>query len=372
MIDLFMSPLTSFAGGVVYILPFLVVFFAVVLFHEFGHFWVARRAGVGVDVFSIGMGPELAALTDSKGTRWRVGALPLGGYVRFRGEEDPEGEGSYLASTVWQRMAIVVAGPAANFLLAILIYAGLFMTIGVVRVQPQVAAVMAGTAAEEAGFAAGDVILAIDGRAVQNYSDLQRAAGMGIGRELAITVDRGGVEAILYAVPREGEVPDGFGGTHRGGLLGVELDPSAPIAYQRLSPPVALWTGIEQTARLTAGIASYLGQLVTGRAGADALGGPLRIADISAKTAAFGVVALLALIAALSVSLGFINLVPFPLLDGGHLLFYIIEAVRGEPLSERLQAIAMRIGVAGLVTLFAFIIFNDLVQLGFLGGDEDS
>jgi regulator of sigma E protease len=362
-----------------YIVPFLFVLTIVVFFHELGHFFVARRCGVRVLVFSIGFGPELLGFTDRHGTRWKVAAIPLGGYVKFFGDEnaasvpdaaavasmtETERRESFFHKSVVQRMAIVAAGPIANFLLAIVIFAGIFMFYGKQTTSARVDSVQPGSAAAAAGFQPGDLIVAIDGRPIESFSDMQRIVSSRAGQKLEFVVDRGGVRHTLSAVPALKEVKDNFGNVHRIGVLGISRS-MAPgdVKVQKAGPLDAVAMGVGETWFVIERTMSYLSGVVVGRESADQLGGPIRIAQVSGQVATAGMVALMHLAAVLSVSIGLLNLFPIPLLDGGHLLFYLIEAIRGRPLSERAQEMGFRIGLAIVLMLMIFATFNDILHL---------
>ncbi|MFG1222207.1 RIP metalloprotease RseP [Xanthobacter autotrophicus DSM 597] len=362
-----------------YVIPFLFVLTIVVFFHELGHFWVARRAGVRVMTFSLGFGPEIAGFNDRHGTRWRIAAVPLGGYVRFFGDEDAastpdaarlsqmsaaERSESFFYKPVAWRAAIVAAGPIANFLLAIAIFAIVFMVFGKQVTAPRVDQINPGSAADVAGFKPGDLVVEIDGAKVTSFSDMQRIVGSHAGQPLAFTVERGDRQVTLTATPELKEVKDPFGNTHRTGLLGISRSLAAgDVTTQRFGPVEAIGMGVQETWFVVARTFDYLGGLVAGRESADQLGGPIRIAQVSGQVATFGIGALLSLAAVLSVSIGLLNLFPIPLLDGGHLLFYAFEAIRGRPLSARTQDIGFRIGLALVLMLMIFATWNDVLHI---------
>ena len=362
-----------------YVIPFLFVLTVVVFFHELGHFWVARRCGVKVEAFSVGFGPELFGFNDRRGTRWRLSAIPLGGYVRFHGDDSAastpdhsalermsaeERRVSFFHKSVVARAAIVAAGPIANFILAIAIFAAVFALFGRQVTTPRVDQIQAASAAERAGFKAGDLVLSIDGREVDSFADMQRIVSGSPGRALVIVVDRGGLQVTLTATPELREMRDNFGNVHRLGVLGISRSATASeVVTQRLGPLEALRLGVAETWFVVDRTMSYLGGILLGRESADQLGGPLRIAQVSGQVASVGFVALLHLTAVLSVSIGLLNLFPVPLLDGGHLLFYAIEALRGKPLSARAQEFGFRIGLAIVVMLMIVATWNDLLHL---------
>jgi regulator of sigma E protease len=361
------------------VIPFLFVLTLVVFFHELGHFLVARRCGVRVLVFSIGFGPELVGFNDRHGTRWKISAVPLGGYVKFLGDDnaasvpDPsaianmseaERRESFVLQRVAPRAAIVAAGPVANFILAIAIFAGLFMVFGKPSTSPRVDSVQADSAAAAAGFQPGDMVLTIDGRSIDSFNDMQRIVSTSAGDTLVFVVERGGVRVTLKAKPALKEIKDRFGNVTRIGILGITRSSSPDDTHvQPVDPFTAVMLGAKETWFVVERTLYYIGGVISGREAADQLGGPIRIAQVSGQVATAGLSALLHLAAVLSVSIGLLNLFPVPLLDGGHLLFYGVEAVRGKPLSERAQEMGFRIGFAIVVMLMIFATYNDIVHL---------
>jgi regulator of sigma E protease len=376
----FLAHLHAVGGGLLgYLIPFLFVLSLVVFFHELGHFLIARLCGVRILVFSIGFGPEIVGFNDRYGTRWKIAAIPLGGYVKFFGDENassvPDGARleamnsgeraqSFFFQPVYKRAAIVVAGPLANFVLAISIFAVIFMLYGKQSMSARVDSVQPDSAAAAAGFQAGDVVVAIDGQTIDNFADMQRIVGDSAAQTLSIKVERNGAPLVLKATPALKEIKDNFGNVHRVGILGISRS-MAPedLKFQPVSPPQAVWMGAQETWFVVDRTLTYIGGVIVGREAADQLGGPIRIAQISGQVATMGFVALIHLAAVLSVSIGLLNLFPIPLLDGGHLLFYSIEAMRGRPLSERAQEVGFRIGLAIVVMLMIFATFNDIVHL---------
>ncbi len=375
-----LSHLHALGGGVVaYIIPFLFVLSLVVFFHEFGHFIIARLCGVRILVFSLGFGPELVGFNDRHGTRWKISAVPLGGYVKFFGDENassvPDAPGleamapadraqSFHFQPVRKRAAIVVAGPMANFILAIVIFSAIFMVYGKQSMSARVDSVQPDSAAAAAGFQPGDLVVAIGGQAIGDFEQMQRIVSESAGDKLDIKIDRKGTILELTASPALKEVKDNFGNVHRIGILGISRSMAAEdLKFQPVAPPQAVWMGVQETWFVVDRTLTYIGGVVIGREAADQLGGPIRIAQISGQVATIGFVALIHLAAVLSVSIGLLNLFPIPLLDGGHLLFYSIEALRGRPLSERAQEVGFRIGLAIVVMLMIFATFNDIVHL---------
>ena len=364
-----------------YLVPFLFVLTIVVFIHELGHFLVARWCGVAVKVFSIGFGPEIFGFYDRKGTRWRLSWIPLGGYVKFIDDENAASAGqkslddlpeedrkrSFQGKSLGQRAAIVVAGPVANFVLAIVIFTAIFSVFGERITAASVDAVTPGSAAERAGFEPGDRVLSIDGSGINNFSDMQRIVATSPDQELHFVVERGGANVDLTAIPERKEITDRFGNTMRIGLLGIQRSASPEDwTLERHDPATAFIMAVKECYFVVSRSLGYLYDVVTGREKADQLGGPIRIAQVSGQVATAGFVALLNLAAIISVSIGLINLFPIPMLDGGHLLFYGIEAVRGRPLSESTQEIGFRIGLAFVLMLMIFATWNDLIHLKFL------
>jgi len=376
----FLSGFGLWGGGWTgWIIPFLFVLSVVVFFHELGHFLVARWCGVRVLVFSIGFGPEIVGFNDRHGTRWKIAAIPLGGYVRFFGDENAasvpdqaaiaamttaEARESFFHKSVSRRAAIVAAGPIANFILAIVIFATVAMTFGKQIISARVDTVRPASAALAAGFRAGDLVVSIDGRAIESFTDMQRIVSGSAERTLEIVVDRGGALVTLKAVPKLEEIKDRFNNTHRIGVLGIERS-TAPgdVRTERVSPGQAIVEGVEQTWFVIERTMSYLAGVIVGRESADQLGGPARIAQVAGQMASLGILPIINLAAVLSVSIGLLNLFPIPLLDGGHLLFYAVEAIRGRPLSDRAQEVGFRIGLAIVLMLMIFATFNDILRL---------
>jgi regulator of sigma E protease len=378
-----MGGLGAFGGNLVgYLVPFLFVLTIVVFFHELGHFLVARWCGIRILTFSIGFGPEIVGFYDRYGTRWKIAAVPLGGYVKFFGDDnaasvpdhaaaaamnEAERAVSFVHKPVGPRAAVVAAGPIANFILAIAIFAGVFMTVGKQTTSARVDTVQPASAAQAAGFKPGDLVVAIDGEKIDSFSDMQRIVSINAGASLNIEVERGGVHVTLKATPQLKELKDNFGNTHRLGVLGISRS-MAPgdIKTQKVGPMQAVVMGAQETWFVVDRTLSYIGGIFTGREAADQLGGPIRIAQVSGQVC-HTFPACMNLTAVLSVSIGLLNLFPIPLLDGGHLLFYGIEAIRGRPLSERAQEFGFRVGLALVLMLMIFATFNDIKGIFFPG-----
>ena len=362
-----------------YIVPFLFVLTIVVFFHELGHFLIARWAGVKVLTFSLGFGPELIGFNDRHNTRWKISAIPLGGYVKFFGDESeastPSAEAlakmtpqeradSFHHKTVGQRAAIVAAGPIANFILAVIIFAGMALYFGKPNTTPRVDAVQPDSVAAAAGFKNGDVIAAIDGRLIETFADMQRVVSVSAGSELSFLIKRDGTELTLKATPALKEVKDLFGNSHRIGVLGIQYNAkpdesrSIPVGFFE-----SIKIGFEQVWFIIATTFKFIASLFAGAGSAGDVGGPIRIAQLSGQAASLGFQFVVQLCATLSVSIGLLNLFPVPLLDGGHLLFYGVEAVRGRPLSERAQEMGFRIGLGLVLMLMVFATYNDILHL---------
>jgi regulator of sigma E protease len=447
------------------LVPFLFVLTVVVFIHELGHFLVARWCGVKVQTFSIGFGREIFGFHDRHGTRWRFAWIPLGGYVKFIDDENgasvpsrdalkrmsaEQKQGAFQSKPLGQRAAVVAAGPIANFLLAIIIFAGIYTIVGAPFAASRIDVVVAGGPAERAGFQSGDLVVAIDGRPIDSLQEMQRIVATNAEHPLTFEVERGGLRISLMATPDRLDQPDGYGGTVRIGDLGIrrvlppkilEVLPDQPAAragfqsgdvivaidgnpinnfqemqqivstspetalrfdvdrggqrlsltvvpdgkdrvgdagtnvrtgvigvrgggveteYRRLGVPQAIWRGVQETHFIIARTLGYLKNVIVGRESPDQVGGVLRIADVSGQVAASGFIPLLNLTAILSVSIGLLNLFPIPLLDGGHLMFYLMEAIRRKPLTERTQEIGFRIGLSLVLMLMIYATFNDL------------
>ncbi len=366
-----------------YLLPFLFVLTVVVFFHELGHFLVARWCGVAVRTFSIGFGPEIFGFNDRHGTRWRLSWIPLGGYVKFIDDDNvasaqaggkaleglsaEERKHSFQGKSVARRAAIVAAGPIANFVLAIVIFTAIFTFFGERTTAAKVDIVNPGSAAERAGFMPGDLVVSIDGEKIASFGDMQRIVGTSPNQALHFGVERKGKMVELVATPELKEITDNFGNTMRIGLLGIQRSASPEDwTLKRHDPLTAFVMAVKECYFVISRSLGYLYNVATGREAADQLGGPIRIAQVSGQVATAGFFALLNLAAIISVSIGLINLFPIPMLDGGHLLFYGIEGIRGKPLSENTQEIGFRIGLAFVLMLMIFATWNDLIHLKFL------
>jgi regulator of sigma E protease len=343
------------------ILAFVVVLGPLVFFHELGHFLMARARGVVVEAFSIGFGPTLLSWRAKSGTVWKLSALPLGGYVKMQGwgqeeENAPPAPGSFSGAALGSKALIVAAGPVANLILAFVLFVGLFAIAGQVQVAPVLSKITPNSPAALGGLLAGDRIITAEGKPIRYFQDLQQIIESHPDTDLVFTLERAG--ATLQKQVRTGQKPAAGAEI---GFLGVEGDQEI---VQRFSPASAVAAAGTETWNVTLATLSGLWNLVVHHTGVQDLGGPIRIAQLSGKVASLGAASLISFIAMLSINLGLVNLVPIPILDGGHLLFYAGEAVYGRPIPRRAQEIGLRFGFALLLSLFAFTTFNDLTQMG--------
>jgi regulator of sigma E protease len=360
-----------------YIPPFLLVLTVIVFVHELGHFLVARWCGVTVTTFSIGFGPEVFGWRDRKGTRWRVAWIPLGGYVKFVDDDNvasvptsghPQLEnkgdtGLFHNKPVGQRAAIVAAGPLANFILAIAVFAGVFYSFGEYVTPAKVDRVVPGGAADAAGFKAGDMIVAIDGASVESFNDVQKIVYASADRELTFTLDRGGQHIDAKATPKRTEQTDRFGNVYPIGLIGVERTTKREELIEKsYSLGGALLRALGETKFIVERTLGLLRDVAIGKESVKQLGGPIAMAEASGQWATLGPSDFIRFVAIVSISIGLFNLFPIPILDGGNLLFYAIEAVWQRPLSERTQAIGFRIGLAILGMLMVFVMTKDILK----------
>ena len=366
-------------GILVTLLGFVLVLGPLVFIHELGHYLVGRWFGVKADVFSIGFGKELAGWTDKRGTRWKLCALPLGGYVQFAGDMNPASQPSqewlalpaeernrtFQAKPLWQRSLIVLAGPITNLLFAVLILAGFTMAYGKAVVPPVVGEVQAGSAADKAGMRVDDRIVSIRGHAVDSFLDVRLEVGQNPGEPMDVVVVRNG-QPVSIAVSAAVKVEsDRFGNTQKIVFLGV-----GPKSYEiiRVGPLEAVADGVRQTGSIISMMVNGIGQIITGKREVKELGGPIKIAKFSGEQLVSGWQAYVSFVALISINLGFINLLPIPVLDGGHLAFYAAEAVRKKPVGQRGQEWAFRTGLAFVMALMLFVTINDVASLKLFGG----
>lgn len=358
------------------IVPFLIVLTVVVFVHEMGHYLVGRWCGIGVDAFSVGFGPEVFGYTAAKGTRWKLSAIPLGGYVKFRGEMTVTGstetdtEGKYSAEElkttfhtqpIWKRAATVFAGPLANFILAIAVFSAMIAINGRYVFDPMVAEVIPESAAEAAGLQPGDKFISLDGERVETFADVQRYVSQSAEIPIVMLMERDGVEIEVIVTPERKQITDPLGNDIKVGIIGVrnteEVGNGRVVEY---GPIESIGQAVLQTWGAIEGTGAFLSRFVVGREDKCQLGGPVKIAEMSGKAAQLGSLWLIQLIALLSIGIGILNLLPIPPLDGGHLLFYGVEAVIGGPVPEAVLEVFYRIGFFLVLAFMGFVIWNDI------------
>jgi regulator of sigma E protease len=375
--------MTGSADYLWYAIGFLLVIGPLIFIHELGHYFVARWFGVKAEVFSIGFGREIGGWTDRRGTRWKLCWLPVGGYVRFAGDMSPASEPSkewlslpaeerartFQAKPLWQRFLIVLAGPMTNIVFAVLILSGFVLAYGAPQTPPIVDVVKPGSAAEAAGIQRGDRILSVDGTEVRVFEDIAPLVILHPNEPLSVRFERAGEERELAITPKATTEKDKFGNEFNKGMLGI--GPGARTEFAS----VPLWQvvpiAIGQTWRIITLSLEGVGQILSGKRSLEELGGPLKIAKFSGEQTSQGAISYISFVALISINLGFINLLPIPLLDGGHLLFYMIEGIRRKPLRPEAQEWAFRTGLAALLALMIFVTLNDLASFGLwskLGG----
>lgn len=358
------------------IIPFLFVLTVVVFVHEMGHYLVGRWCGIGVKAFSIGFGPELFGFNDRHGTRWKLSAIPLGGYVKFVGDmnvtstpdaaeteklSEEERKVAFHTQPVWKRAATVVAGPLFNFLLTIAVFTVMFSLYGRFVSEPMVAEVRPGSPAAVAGFQPGDRFVSVDGEKVNTFSDVQQLVSGRAGDKLTFVMQRDGKDIKLTATPEASEQTDPLGNKIRIGVIGVVNDEQLGKPHiVHYSPAGAFLQAVEETGSIIVRTGQFFKRFVVGREDKCQLGGPVKIADMAGKAAKLGFEWLVQLVAFLSVGIGFLNLLPIPPLDGGHLLFYGVEAVARRPMSERAMEVFYRIGMLVVLGFMGFVFWNDL------------
>lgn len=354
---------------------FVIILSIIVFIHEFGHYFVAKLSGVKIEVFSIGFGPEIFGWNDKSGTRWKVCCLPMGGYVKMYGDVNPasmpdsekiqemtseEKKVAFHYKPLASKAAIVFAGPLANFLLAILLLIFFFSYYGKPITTAEISAVVPGGAAAEAGLEPGDVVMAIDGNKVTEFADIQRVVGLNTGEPIAIEFTRGDVAMKASATPKISTRKDLFGNEVKAALLGIQAN---VISYQKLDADSAAVEAVKETYNLSAGTLTAIGQMIAGKRSAREISGPIGIAKYSGQSATKGLPTVLWFMVIISINLGLVNLFPIPVLDGGHLLYYLIEAVRGKPMADKLQQWGFRFGIAIVGMLAVFAIMNDIRNL---------
>jgi len=366
------SNIQGFGGTFI---SFIVVLSIVVFVHEFGHFWVARKCGVKVESFSIGFGPEIFGWFDKFGTRWKISWIPFGGYVKMFGDVDPSSFGpseevkkmsdeekkiAFYSQPLYKRFAIVFAGPASNYIFGVLLLSVLFMINGQPYTSTKIAQIVENSAASKAGLMIDDKIISIDGEKTKSFEDIKRIIALNTGEKINVIVLRSGEKQELKVTPKIVEVNDRFGGKHKKGRLGII---SKERDFRELGISESIRESFIEIYNLTTMTLNGVGQMIMGVRSAKELGGPLRIAEMSGKVAKDGIFSFFWFIVVISVNLGLINLFPIPLLDGGHLFFYIAEGLRGRPLSERVQEYGARVGAMIVISLMVFATWNDLVNM---------
>lgn len=354
---------------------FIIILSVIVFVHEFGHYIVAKLCGVKIEVFSIGFGKELCGWNDKSGTRWKISMLPLGGYVKMYGDIDPasapdtnkinamtkeEQKMAFHTKRLPAKSAIVAAGPIANFILAIIILTFFFSYYGKPVTLPKISSVIEGSAAEEAGFNVNDLIIDIDGTKVSSFSDVQRIIGINTGTPVNVKILRDEKEQQITVTPKMVPNKDMFGNEIKAPMLGISAD---IVSYGRLNIIIASKEAVIETYNIAASTLKAIGQMIAGERSAREISGPIGIAKYSGQSAQHGIQTVLWFITILSINLGLVNLFPIPVLDGGHLLYYFIEAVRGKPMADKIQQIGFKIGIALVATLAIFAIFNDIRNL---------
>jgi len=352
-----------------------VVLTVIVFVHEMGHYLVARWNGIAIQTFSLGFGPELAGFNDRHGTRWKLSAIPLGGYVRFVGDmnaaslPDPEAVEAlpeeerkrlFINKNVWRRIAVVAAGPIANVIFTFVVLYALLMVYGQYTIPPVISDVTKGGVAATAGLEAGDKVISVDGYAVRGFEDFQRLISTAPDRPVTVVFERQSVDRTIVMVPDVAEDTDRFGNVHRIGRIGVSRQVSdTDVTLYRPNAVEAVGLTVDQIHFIVDRTVAFLGDFFVGRGDVEQLGGPVKVAKVSGEVATLGIVALINLAALLSLNIGLFNLLPVPVLDGGHLLYYVVEAIRGRPLSQKAQEIGFRVGFAIVGALMVFTLLND-------------
>ena len=364
-----------------YLIPFLILIMIVVFIHEYGHYYFAKRYGVGVTDFSIGFGREIFGWNDKSGTRWKICWIPLGGYVKFFGDRNVFSQAEqqevinkyneedrnklFILKPLYQRSLIVAAGPLANFVLAIIIFSIINMFVGKDFTPAVVNEVQVNSPAYEAGIKKNDKIISIDNNNVQSILEVSTFINTSTAEIIEFTVLRNNQEVTLYVKPNLVQSKDSLGNSVKKRMIGIKLSPlNNEFEKQRLGPAEAIYHSIKEVWFVSVTSLKYLGNMLIGSADTSQLGGPIRIAKITGQVAEYGVVPFLSIMAYISISLGLINLFPIPMLDGGHLMFYFFEKVLGRPLSQKTQEGLFRIGLFLLFSLMFFVTFNDLKDLG--------
>lgn len=367
--------MTDNPGILLTLFAFLVVIGVLVFVHEMGHYLVGRWCGVKAETFAIGFGKEIAGWTDKRGTRWKICMLPLGGYVQFAGDMDPSGTKSsdwlslpaeernqtFQSKSLWKRAAIVFAGPAINFIFAILIIMGFVIAYGTSATLPVVSEVSPNSTAAAIGMKPGDRVVSVNGEKIELFEDLRQKIMLIPEQNVEIVYERDGQRIAKQGKTGVQILKDRFGNEYRLGLLGMS---SSKVEWREVTPLEAPAVGVEKTIGIVDQITTTLGQVITGKRSIKELGGPLKIAQVSGEQFKLGLESFILFVALISINLGFINLLPIPMLDGGHLMFYAIEAVRRKPASAKVQEWAFRSGLALVMVFMVVVTFNDLSSFG--------
>ncbi len=361
--------------GIDYIFWFLVILTIVVFIHEFGHYLLAKINGVRVEIFSIGFGKELFGFTDKSGTRWKFSVIPFGGYVKMFGDADAASNAdakkldqmsfkdkqiSFYHKDLWRKALIVFAGPAFNYISAILIIVGMFYVYGKPLSEPVIADVAPKSAAAEAGLKSGDKILMIDGKSVGSFEEVRQALSLNVGTPISLVIDRKSKQQDITATPRLQKVRDAYGNDIEMPILGIS---GGRGSIEKLNFGQAFRNGVYESYVISVSMFKALAQIVGGERSVKQLGGPVKIAQYSGQSAKHGFVSILWFIALISINLSLVNLLPLPILDGGHLTYYAIEAITGKPVTEKFKFVAMKISFILLITLMVYVTFNDVMGL---------
>lgn len=362
-----------------YVVPFLILLGILVFVHEFGHFLIARMVGVQVSAFSIGFGKELWGRKDKKGTYWKISAIPLGGYCQFLGDadassstadgavhelSDEEKKKAFPFQNPFKKLAIVIAGPGFNYLFAVLLYAGLFFAFGKITIPPIVGEVMPEGAAAQAGIIAGDRIISINGEQINSFADISREVAMAADYKVKLEVKRGNEMLTFAFTLTELETGDDTGAKNKQFMLGVKSVSAIEMSHEKVSLPQAVVMGANEVWDVTVTTLRGVGQMITGKRGGEDIGGVIRIAEMTGDISkTHSVVEFIVFMALLSVNLGLINLFPIPVLDGGHIVFFLIEIITGHEVNEKVKEYLFRIGLALLLALMVFATWNDIVHL---------
>lgn len=353
-----------------YLFSFILILSLVVIVHEGGHFFMARLCGVQVEAFSVGFGKKLFCRKDKHGTEWRLCAIPLGGYVQMLGDDDeasatktkkkltPEEEKkTFFAQPVYKRVAIIFAGPFMNYVLAVVIFAGILMGVGYPRIPARVGQVMENSVAESVGIQKGDLIVSVNGTAVADFTDLKRAILLSqYGKAIDLGIERDGENLTLTVMPA-------LIGEEKTPQLGVVSDPVVQLNYERYNPIAAVGKAVQMVYQMNVDTFVYLKQVVTGHRSANDLRGPVGIAEASGDAARGGFLSFILFLAQVSIGIGFVNLLPIPILDGGHLAFLLYEGVVRRPVSERVQMALLKVGMVLLLALLCFTLFKDIPRV---------